>query len=74
MEATLLLDQSEIECIASNGITAVMAYQDNKSICSQCGKDYSSCGCISTIDENVLENITEAKPIGLVWTNRSAFL
>ena len=73
MEATLLLDQSEIECIASNGITAVIAYQDNKSICSQCEKDYSSCGCISTIDENVLENITEAKPIGLVWTNRSAF-
>ena len=71
---TLHLSEEEKAIIIKHGITAVVAFMDEKVRCSKCGKDYRNCNCISLIDENVVEVIEKGKQIGATWTNRSAFI
>lgn len=44
-------------------------YIIKSSKCHKCGKEYCECQCIKFVDETY-EEITDAQPIGLVWTNR----
>ena len=70
----LNLTKDEWEAIIQNNISPVIVLEIEKSICSKCRTDFSTCNCISLIDDGVVEIIKKAKPVGLVWTNRSAFL
>ncbi|MBR6573042.1 MAG: hypothetical protein IKK77_04950 [Clostridia bacterium] len=71
---TLLLTKEEVEVIKKKRITAVVAFINEETHCSKCGKIYQNCKCISLIDKNVFEEIKSCKLIGATWTNRSAFL
>ena len=72
-EAILLLPQEAHDFIEQNHISAVIASIDDQRVCSKCSKDYDNCDCISFLDDGVCEIIQKATPIGLTWTNRSAF-
>ena len=72
--ATLLLTKEERDLILEQGITAVVAFMDEKVRCSKCGKDYRNCKCIALIDDGVVMVIENSKLIGATWTNRSAFV
>ena len=60
--------------LSEQGITAVVAFMDEKVRCSKCGKDYRKCKCIALIDDGVVMELEKGKLIGATWTNRSAFV
>lgn len=72
-EATLLLPKESLDFIKESHISAVIASIDEQKVCSKCSKDYDDCDCNSFLDNGVYEIIQKATPIGLTWTNRSAF-
>lgn len=41
--------------------------------CKKCELDYAQCTCVKFIDENISTEVTKAKFLGLIWTNRNAF-
>ena len=71
---TLILTKEERDLILEQGITAVVAFMDEKVRCSKCGKDYRKCKCIALIDDGVVMELEKGKLIGATWTNRSAFV
>lgn len=73
-KATFILPKDDLDFICKNKISAVIAFIDEKKKCSKCKTDYALCNCISTLDDDVFEIIEKALPLGLTWTNRSAFI
>jgi len=71
-EIKLSIPKAEQDIVINNNISALLAFENKESICSKCGKDFFSCGCICEKD-NVSEIITKGEPIGIFWANRSAY-
>ena len=58
--------------IHSKRITVAPMWHLISSVCDRCRAAYESCDCIKLVDDGVSQTVTEAKPLGFFWTDRSA--
>ncbi len=60
-----------VEELIKNKISIAPIFHIERSRCSKCQKDYTSCNCVKFIDD-AYEEILKGKFLGATWTNRHA--
>ena len=58
------------EALVRGDIAASMAFVNIASRCTHCREEYRDCGCSNMLDENVGEEIIEARLLPAFWTDR----
>ena len=68
----LLLDE-EIKIVEENQIIPATVLLVKKQDCSKCNDNYMNCSCVKYLDNDISTIITDAQPLGYIWTNKSVY-
>jgi hypothetical protein len=68
----LKVPKEDVDFVTNSSMCPARIWLIKKSTCSSCGKDYDTCPCSKFFDERVVQQIEDAEPLGMFWTNRPA--
>ena len=73
LEVALALPLDYASVMTSSEIKVAPVYEIKEEVCSLCKRKYETCDCVKFIDDDISTEVTEAKGIGLIWTDRHSW-